>query len=364
MFRRLAYLLILVPPPSGGFALEPAGDDRQYAEIVAGLQARHERVQSFEVEWSESLTDFTSNPPGQRTVAGRLVGAGEFLRYSRNGPAPHLSKIHEFAERSYVFVVRPDDARTLFDGPDHGAHPAGWVNCSPRARLMDDYTMQGALLALRPLSAHVGGIDPAQYSLSPERGSIDGVSCYILQTQVNATATRRLWISADGDYRVLRQDAVRPTYPIYELTIHYAAASDDGVRPPSEWTTVVFSRNMVLNRNDVQEVYRSRVAEFALNRPAAPAEFELEFEPGTIVQDEVTLGIGIVREDGRLRTVPKGELMAGMTWEQLMATDPPPEALPFIKAPADRNWLWIPAGACVLAGLLIWRRRQARRAAP
>jgi hypothetical protein len=199
----------------------------------------------------------------------------------------------------------------------------------------------------------MGGIDLSEWGTSERRGEVDGLACRLLERAQGPTVMEYLWL-ADDDFRVLRHEQMRQGRTLTQLTVMYATEQASGV-VPAGWTILQASypSEATLQTSVFQ------VRDFKLNSPVPRSRFEFEFPAGIIVTDEVSSQRSIVRADGSLRPVTAGELAADIPFEDLMRTDPPPEA----GASANGNSRRLIAYLCgaVLAGAaaaLWWRRRR------
>lgn len=338
-----------------GLAGQASADDRFIEQIRAAWQARQDRLRSFEIEWDGIALDLSAKPPVERVTHYRLACDGTKARLERHGPAPHVSGPGGvFVERDHSVVYNGVDRRMMFNGPDHGNHPAGFLNSQKGFADSDEnqYSILGALLSFRPLSLKLGGIDLAAYHVSDRRGSINGVPCRILERQVHPTSVKRVWVADGEDFRIMRQELVRPRHALYQLTLMYEPHDALGLVIRS-WSNVVYDRD-----GKAAETMTVKVTALALNERIDASEFEYEFPPGTIVENETSRQTGVVREDGTVRVVTPGELASGGGWDRFMTSSAPPEALAFDGGSQRPIWPYLAAGiAALAAGAWTWRRR-------
>jgi hypothetical protein len=158
------------------------------------------------------------------------------------------------------------------------------------------------------------------------------VACFIIERTVGTQISELLWIAEDDDWRVLRHECVRRDKPEWQITITYDDREDVG-NVPRGWTSFLAT----MPSGIVHETSAARILKLDLNTPIESSNFSYQFPVGTLVKDELSGMRSIARADGSLRPISAGELAAGVNLEQLMRTEPPPEARPL----QDRGVVWM-----------------------
>jgi hypothetical protein len=331
-------------------------DDALIARIREEWGRLQDQVGSFEAEWEQTTTDLKVDPPNVVTGLRVLKCDGDQVYFQRSGREQHASaEWGTLVDRTHTSVYNGSDRRWLWEGEDHGRHPSGFINSQIGFTSSDqnDYTVLGPLLAYRPLVTELGGIDLGEYRLAEQRWPIDGQECRLLERQVTADTVKRVWVADGGDFRILRQDLIGAEGPIYEMTLEYSDESDP--RKLSGWSNLLF----LGVAGAPSEWMECRVTRHELNPVIDPATFNFAFPPGTVILDEVSHGMSIVRPDGTWRPVARGELGSGKSWEEIMSSPPLPDAVPAQGGPEGLPWSWI-AGAIGLLVLCAWERHRRR----
>lgn len=120
-------LLLIAVAAVLGSASPAAGDeDPLIAEIRKAWQERHDRFQSFEIEWVQQETTprgtLDQGVPAAdvvHNISCRLVGAGENFYYHRKGQQFDIQR-RKFVENEYVSVLNGSERRYLFQGENYG----------------------------------------------------------------------------------------------------------------------------------------------------------------------------------------------------------------------------------------------------
>jgi hypothetical protein len=213
--------------------------------------------------------------------------------------------------------------------------------------------------AARPLflifrSLGVGLFNPQEYVIAPMVGSIDDRPCTILQTE--PTSSRwSLWVDPARDYSILRYTLASEGKVLLTADIAYNHSDEHGWVPKG-WTIVNVDRNGKLKQS-----ITAVVTKWQINDAIDPNEFELEFPPGTSVQDfrkqidgHTTHYIVPVNEEKGQITRPNRD----------MAPEPRlPNATAEAPMPHERttSWTWsivlIAAVLLTCLAIVTWRKR-------
>lgn len=331
-------------------------------EIGAAWTERQEQIQTFDVEWEQSLTMAANSvrigpndelfPPEDLTYVNtyRVVGKNGMLFHSHNGPdwQPHAGS---FRDLDFQKAFDGHETRDLWQSEEYGEHPSGYIAGGTRIDAAGNYHIQGATLCFRPLISDFSGIGSlGEWSPTNRAGSIEGVDCLILE-RARGPGVERLWLAEDGDYRVLRHEMVARDLVFSQLTIEYEEREDVG-------NVISSFKHLLLNPRSgkPRHSFTSEVRRLAINEPVEDEQFRIEFPPGTIVNEGGERSI--VTKAAELRPVAPGEIEAGATWEDLMRSDPPRELQ---SGSSWTAWLiGVLAGVAALSILVFWRKSNRR----
>ena len=103
---------------------------------------------------------------------------------------------------------------------------------------------------------------------------------------------------------------------VFKLDISYERDAVEGWYPAA-WTGMsLFSSGRIAMQ------FTAKVANYEINPKIPRADFQLDFPPGTIVADgRFGNSHYIVKPDGTKREISNGEMLAGIPFERLLATD-------------------------------------------
>jgi hypothetical protein len=212
------------------------------------------------------------------------------------------------------------------------------------------YSLLPPILQFRPLAKELGGIDLSGWRLVDRPASLDGHSCRILERSREDGAVEHLWIEETPGYPLCRKQALSKGRVFGDLAMSY---HQNGDKDPicTSWKYVSRSGSKI------SQVCATQDAVVRVNVELPESDFQLIFPPGTLVT--LKGGYAIARDDGSLRPVSRGELSAGVSYETLMSTDPPPEAVAAIQQlqPGRSSIFWAAVFAFCLTLAYALRRR-------
>jgi hypothetical protein len=283
-----------------------------------------------------------------------LSGDGDKLRLTRKGirydPYPK-----DFIQTDIVRVFNGRENRQLNRGAITEGRPDGRIDTN---RVFDasDWNLQPPVWSFRPATPAFGQMDLDTWVVTGRRETINGVSCDVLERPTMPPGGEHLiYITDSGDRRIVRREYYAHKVPIVQITVTYAE-SPFGLVCDS-WTIVERLANGAL-----QQTIAVPKVTLKINESLDPAHFELEFGPGTIIRYRQTKDLAIVRDDGTLRPVTRGELASGQTWDELKESTPLPEALQSTQGNEWRPWHYALTFAVALSLMIwYWRGRSSRR---
>jgi hypothetical protein len=208
-------------------------------------------------------------------------------------------------------------------------------------------------MAVRPLARGMRTWDLESMSISPQRARIAGKACIELSRREGASLQRN-WVCPELGYHVVRRLSTIKDKVTLKLDINYRQDPTIGWAP-ANWTVLLSSSD-----GFVTDDVRGALVEFTANPPVTDADFDIDFPPGTYVNDQTKrpAEFFIVKADGTKRPVSRKEL--DKTYEELLNSDPP-------TSPDGRRTWWpillaVGVGVAslgVLLGRRMWRQGQA-----
>ena len=195
------------------------------------------------------------------------------LQLPAAGIATHTKDIFKRGEWHHVNPARP--------GRPHGN---AWFKPAKDFQDSDLPDIRPLVLALRPLTAALMGVDLARYRVADKRPTLHGVSCLLLEPIKDEGPNRAkmsFWVDPTRDYLVLREVRSFGGQDFRTTDIDY---EQNAARAwiPRRWDVVM------LNPNDGKfhfAIHAHRLKAI-IGEPIAPSEFELgELPAGTLVTD-------------------------------------------------------------------------------
>lgn len=330
----------------------------QQADFLATVRktwvARETKFKSFDVAWNEMLT----TPRGMRGRSGRgepipsetvthaishrLACDGNRVRWTRSGQQWDL-EANDFIRKDFTRVFDGQERREFFQSPQQrGGRGGGFLNDDG---IFDggDWHIQPVILTFRPLAIVLGGIDLNVWHLTEQRGTVSDIPCRILQWTRTEHVFERLWLADAEDFRILRRelfvtDALRTRI---DMVCEGRVGNELACK---SWTYADLAED-----GTVRESATTIDPRVLTNTPIPAAEFVFQFPTGTIVTHERTNQRAVARTDGSLRPVANGELVAGISPEELMTMPPPKEVPPFTTT---RSKTWVYLTLAVVVGAL------------
>ena len=283
--------------------------------------------------------------------------SGSMMQYSYDGNSFYPDE-GIAAKKKYVSVCDGTVAKNFHDNSIPGQdHPmSGFI---PKAPLHWDHRNQVLLPILmfaRPLQKTLGGIDITQYSVSANKGFVEGRECILIESkQPRLNGPRNiLWLDAQHGFVVRRQETKfgsRDNPPNSTIDIEYQSHAQFGL-VPVKW-------KRLLNGGNVQETVT--VIQSSFNTSIEDDRFRFEYPKGTAVVDMRTGERFIASSDsGERRTVTNAELQRGASYKEL-STTPSGEARG--KLALSNNWWFRGMLLLVLLTFLsvvignVWKRK-------
>jgi hypothetical protein len=345
--------------------------------IRQAWEDREQRVRTVKIEWVERMTiakgylsSLFADIPSAREDVGIPAGAvvppldttfdvpssmtldGAKLRYTRNDQQ-WSSKVNGYVLQPEICVYDGDVGKSLLpNGTPSTPYPSAIVRrANPAARFVH---MMPILMTYRALLPSFRGFNVESMEPTGGRAIIDNNTCVELQ-ETGSGNTLRIWLDPSLGYVMVRYLSLVQDHVRCKLDIRYVNGPDRNP-VPKEWSFAWFTRD-----GKLESAASATVTKFEIDAAVNGGDFELEFPPGTLVNDstnpksEVNY---IAKERGKKRNIPREEMRA--TYEQLIASEPG-NAL----GKKDRSWsiaVGVSVAVAVLAGaILVWRRRSSRK---
>jgi hypothetical protein len=159
----------------------------------------------------------------------------------------------------------------------------GWATFKPASKFKDfQMSENGPLaLALRPLTANVGGIDLATYHLAKKRSTVNGVSCMLLEPTRDDTFTTSYWVDPARGYLILRAVGTLKGQDVVTTDILYERNAASAWFP-KRWDVA----GRYFGQGESTYTIHGHTLKVILNEPIDPNEFNLgELPVGTPVHD-------------------------------------------------------------------------------
>jgi hypothetical protein len=337
-------------------------------------KSRHERAQTVQFVWVDRRTYAKDSmfsmavpakpaPREDLTLEQELTLSldGDLMRFTR-GYSWHANEAR-FVPRTYISVFDGKDDKCYESESADGAHGVGLhkLGFIRRTALREekggdvaDYHLWPVLLTYRALHSEMGRFQLNEWTMTGEKGVVQGRECVILKKKPHQGITETCWVDVERECAIAR----------YEITVHgnlllridVTSKQDPsyGWLPFSWRITKLFPETSKLAESSV-----ARVTENNIGMPLQPHLFRLDFPPGTVVWDDKE-GINYVAlKAGDRRIITKEERRCGATYEQLLATESGMAGLPPERT-LRRFWVvtsTILILISLLTGFVVWWKR-------
>jgi hypothetical protein len=319
-------------------------------ELVDAARARQDAARTLQVDLKikmeypkrvqlpEKKGIIQGRPEGVEVeFANRILIDGAKARYEDNIPLWFPGK--GFEKHQSIGVSDGTIIWSIDSFARNGQEVVGTIEHASRLRFGERFV---------PISVTFRSLEPTlkPFALSDLRATgntltIDGWRCagYILAPKEE----QLYWLDPSNDFILRRHQFMRGGRVNSQLDVQYKRTSDSLV--PSSWTSMSFDgvgKPYLIRRNEVVKL--------VINQPIAPAEFELRFPPGSLVEDQRDKKHYRVQADGSMHEVgPDGQELDSK------------KAVPADK-PFDWKLIWIVVGfgAVGLFVLFLSRRRRSR----
>jgi hypothetical protein len=332
--------LIIVAFAGAASSAEPQVTARQ---IVDAWSARQSAARSFRFVWVESVTmpkgsmmtpdwPASMNPrklyvPPETSVVDRtytVVVDGDKRRTERDGVA--VSREDQLFRSEHVVAFDGEILKGYMTSPP-GSHPTGAVSAGKDGSALEVY-LYPVYMTFRPFHRVMGEfdkqemLDPARFAVDSRRVPIGGRPC-ILLNELPGTAkpsTRSLWLDPERDFVVMRYVQRQGEIVQFQIDIR-EHRREAPAWVPMAWKMVIFQ-----GVGRMVESMTAKVRDHAVNPAIDPRAFDVDFPPGTWVEDlragtTVPESIYIVQSGGKRRPVTLAEARV-YTYEELFNSEP------------------------------------------
>ncbi len=341
-------------------------------DILQAAQRRQGRVQSLHFAWTEQVTDGKDSrtPPPSPLHPGRgmipprdvtydeqeeLWIDGEKMRYAESH--------HEWVGEKQAMVSFPQVAafdgkllKTLFERGGPGKeHPCGTIEAKERHFDVGSVFLLPLLMTFRASHPHMRPLDIGHGALTGKRVPIEGRVCYeALFRHSDIAEMEYVWVDPSRDFVISRYVVTHDGKLTCQVNIRYAEDAQAGWIP-ADWDIATQFPDGRFRMSA-----RAKVVQYEIN-PSIPADqFDIDFPRGARMTNFVTGEKYIIKADGTIRPIVRGELP--LAYEQLIASEPG-ELLGEKPSFFGRWWVWLLAalGFGSLGLAYCWRRLQARQ---
>lgn len=238
------------------------------------------------------------------------------IRWVREGNGWSSTKA-EFMPGQMTNVFNGDVEKSLLSGEEYGDICWGFI----RSRNMSEQeiTLRPILWTYRTSSEWLRKLPSESWSI--KQGSVDDAECLILEMS-RSGSVRSYWLDPQVNYAVRRYD-VRTTSGVPLFSVITEFRSDSSSRPiPSSWVITLYSSpppgvDHTLSNTKVIQTIRGTVTETEFNFDYTAADFDIEFPPSSVVQDERDNSMFVITKRGEHRDVP-----TGASWKIAISSTP------------------------------------------
>jgi hypothetical protein len=353
----LACCLLVVSPTSAAPSTDPA---------VIAAQRRQDTVKSFAVEYKQTevvakggISAIASDlampqknpiPPEETTLTSvnRLVLDGQKVRFEHNHPVFYLPTGAPL-ERRNVFLFNGTLANQFFP---HGLSvisesdtPQGIIKANAIADNVRRYELGPIIGDFRGMDVTMGAWPYSDLMGSGASLQVAGANSQEYVKRLSPSVSINCWLDPAQDYLPRRVRCQKKGQLDFQLDIRYRL-NEEQLWVPASWVYNQYSPNGSLRNSQTFEVLNIRI-----NEPEPASQFDIEYPPGTEVNDQ--------RTDKWYRIQPGGAMreFSRITGADLSATIDQPGA-PWYR---QHQWLLIAiviAVAVTAAAVFVqWRRR-------
>jgi hypothetical protein len=305
---------------------------RTIDQIMSAWQKRMDRVKSARFSWQETYITLAGTEsvedeyrrlhdpklerkyPPEDTMTERtceLLIDGRKGRWTKSGPT--WSAIEAaFTQQTLVAVFDGTVPKTHRRREEDGEFSWGYVDKTPYYQ--DEVSLFPTLLTYRVEPHHFKPAMPYRWQL--RQAVVRGKQCLELKrTATNGRGAQSYSFDPSCDWVLCRysSESFAGGYGQPLLTMSISYRDDKGHGPlPDSWEYSLYSRGRV------DHTLRARMTDCIINESIDSSEFEYDFPPATIIQDGRTDTMSLVRHDGTIRPISRDEMIAGVTYKEML----------------------------------------------
>jgi hypothetical protein len=300
-------------------------DDVTLDNIRQAWSRRQARVESARFQWTEWETTIKHSLVGGPETGGvrlpevdttnehRLtltIGAESRVRYERKGLYWSVDE-SKFADLRYVSTFDGTSMKSQFWKDLYKGKPAGFVEVHERYE-DGNYHIAPVILAFRPLVPRLSGFDFSDFRLLDGKTVINGKPCVAIERTVFAMSIR-YFLDPEQEFVVLRQERAVGAVLKGRMDISYSRDPILGPIPSSWDCTEMFS-----DGSGVDSTVKSRMDSQDLQIDVPEQEFDLKFEPGSVVVDDKKAEIYGIDAGGMVEPLRKSPPAPATGWRRFL----------------------------------------------
>jgi hypothetical protein len=255
-------------------------------EAVAAAWARSKKIQTADI--TLKVTEITlrnrgSEPPAEARLESRnrLVIDGVMIRYENNHPVWNANRSAGINIRR-VAVSTPAASKLFFpQGMGGKGPPSGVISEGERPLEIGSSLLLPLRMTFRGLEPRISSYLISDLKSADATAVIDGTTCqeYVVS---RGDRTTHFWLDPSREHVVRRIRSQRGTHTTDQLDAEYRLDRSGGWVPHA-WVLQFFK-----SPGFVPTTWRVEMAEMRINDPEFAEMVDLDFPPGTRVQDQRT----------------------------------------------------------------------------
>jgi hypothetical protein len=271
----------------GQFGTQPPQEARQTLGVIAAAwKKRRAGIKSFKIIRKSELAE------GGTSIHTLCVDGKRFAwAYSRHEEARIPTRTN--AKASDLphgrRIRRATEARLAFDGAtsthllnrfdDEDAKPFVTIESGFRKSDVQHQGDRCLFDALCPLDPQYGRFDLSKFHVAKRGGTIDGVPCVILETDVDRGRQEDYWLDPARDYLLLREHRTLNGTDISRIDIRYR------FEPTFGWIPTGFKDAFAGEGGAMMFSSIDTITDFSINGQIPDSEFKIEIPKGAQVND-------------------------------------------------------------------------------
>ena len=239
------------------------------------------------------------------------MDAQERTRFEENGKEWAVDKA-EFVPHTHVHIFDGKIGKTQFMAGALGFPIALFGGHADYSEIPNYWIHPLVAIVYRPFSYSNGMFPSKTLTLTDKNATVENNPVIVLDH-----GKGDVWVDPAKDYLPVRYTLRRGGVDLYRMVLSYKNENDNGWLPQA-WTIERLDSN---GQTEASE--SATVAGFAINKPIADSEFELDLSSGAILEHESngTITQSIIYPDGKQRPFKPGEFN-GKNFQDLLNSEP------------------------------------------